>query len=179
MGGAAMHLSFTLFADLQCRIGESPVYDERTDALFLVDILGRQIHRIQLPGGGVRSWAFETEVGSLGLAASGRLVVALRQEVILFNPQTGARQSVCPIEAGQPTRLNDGKVGPDGAFWVGSMDDRQHKEPIGALYRVDASGGIERKVDGLTISNGLAWTADGERMFHADFARAMDRPLEF
>jgi sugar lactone lactonase YvrE len=30
------------------------------------------------------------------------------------------------------TRLNDGKVGPDGAFWVGSIDDRgRNREPIG------------------------------------------------
>ena len=83
-----MPLSFTLLADLKCRIGESPVYDERADALFLVDILGRQIHRIQFPDGEVRSWTFETEVGSLGLAASGKLVLALRQEVVLFDPET-------------------------------------------------------------------------------------------
>lgn len=163
-----MPLSFTLLADLKCRIGESPVYDERADRLYLVDILARKIHRIQLPGGELRSWPFETEVGSLGLAASGKLVVALRQEVILFDPETEARQSLCAIEAGQPTRLNDGKVGPDGAFWVGSMDDRPQKEAIGALYRVDPSGAAERKVEGLLISNGLAWTADGEEMFHAD-----------
>src|SRR4051794_10550445 len=31
---------------------------------------------------------------------------------------------------GEPAtnRLNDGKVGPDGAFWVGTMDDRAVKE---------------------------------------------------
>ena len=77
---------------------------------------------------------------------------------------------LCQIEAeqGASTRLNDGRVGPDGAFWVGSMDDRKDKEPIGALYRVDVTGRAEKKVDGLQISNGLAWTADGERMFHAD-----------
>jgi sugar lactone lactonase YvrE len=27
---------------------------------------------------------------------------------------------------------------------------------------------VERKVQGLLVSNGLAWTADGEVMFHAD-----------
>ena len=89
--------------------------------------------------------------------------------VILFDPETGARETVCSIEADVPdTRLNDGKVGPDGAFWVGSMDDRPQKEPIGALYRVDPSGEVLRKVEGMFVSNGLAWTADGEVMFFAD-----------
>ena len=164
-----MHLSFAPITDLKCRIGESPVYDERTNRLFFVDILARAVHLVELGTSALRSFTFDAEVGSLGLAASGRLVVALRDAVILFDPATETRHDLCTIEADRPeTRLNDGKVGPDGAFWVGSMDDRPQKEPVGALYRVDANGRAERKVEGLTISNGLAWTADGEVMFHAD-----------
>src|SRR3954471_19982588 len=65
-------------------------------------------------------------------------------------------------------RLNDGKVGPDGAFWVGTMDDRAAKEPVAALYRVTADGKTERKITGLVVSNGLAWSGDGCMMFHSD-----------
>jgi sugar lactone lactonase YvrE len=164
-----MDLVFDCIADLKCRIGESPVYDERTEQLFFVDITGRKLFALTWPGRALRSWSFESEVCSMGLAASGRLVVALRESVILFDPATEARQELCRIETDRPeTRLNDGKVGPDGAFWVGSMDDRKEKAAIGALYRVDGSGRVDRKVEGLLISNGLAWTADGEVMFHAD-----------
>jgi sugar lactone lactonase YvrE len=97
-------------------------------------------------------------------------VIALRHTVILFDPESEARQEVCQIEADEPekTRLNDGRVGPDGAVWVGSMDDRREKQPVAALYRVDPSGKVERKVHGVDISNGLAWTADGDFMFYAD-----------
>lgn len=165
-----MTLDFTCLADTRCRIGESPVYDERTGSLYFVDILNRMVYRLELSSGQLGSWTFESEVGSIGLAASGRIVVALRHSVILFDPASEAKHEVCRIEEDQAekTRLNDGRVGPDGAFWVGSMDDRQTKEPIGALYRVDPSGKVERKVEGLLVSNGLAWTADGEIMFHAD-----------
>jgi sugar lactone lactonase YvrE len=163
-----MTLDFACIADLKCAIGESPVYDERTGRLYLVDIPAMTLHAVE-PGGALQSFAFESEVASLGLAASGRLVVALRDQVILFDPATEARQHVCSIEADRPeTRLNDGKVGPDGAFWVGTMDTRKDKLPIAALYRVTASGSVEGKVDGLIIANGLAWTAGGEVMFHAD-----------
>jgi sugar lactone lactonase YvrE len=89
--------------------------------------------------------------------------------VILFDPATEERRELCTVEAENAfTRLNDGKVGPDGAFWVGSLDERPQKQPIAALYRIDRTGKVERKVDGLLVSNGLAWTADGEVMFHAD-----------
>ena len=164
-----MSLAFACIADLKCRLGESPVYDEKADRLWFVDIPSRRLHLRELADGAMRAWDFDSEVCSLGLAASGRLVIALRDATILFDPESGARQELCRIEAERPeTRLNDGKVGPDGAFWVGSMDDRRDKEPVGALYRVDGGGNVERKVEGLTISNGLAWTADGEIMLHAD-----------
>ena len=164
-----MTLSFTCIADLKCRVGESPVYDERTNLLFFVDIPERRLYEMSVGDGALRSWVFDSEVCSLGLAASGRLVVALRDEVILFDRQTELRTRLATIEADTPeTRLNDGKVGPDGAFWVGGMDDRPSKEPIASLYRVDGAGNVERKVEGLIVSNGLAWTADGETMFHSD-----------
>jgi sugar lactone lactonase YvrE len=165
----AMSLSFACIADVKCRIAESPVYDERTNRVFFVDIPNCKLFAMDIADAALRSWTFESEVCSLGLAASGRVVVALRDTVILFDPATEARSDICRIEAERPeTRLNDGKVGPDGAFWVGSMDDRPEKAPIGALYRVDPAGGVERKAEGLFVSNGLAWTADGEIMFHAD-----------
>jgi sugar lactone lactonase YvrE len=164
-----MTLEFTCIVDLRCRIGESPLYDERTGRLYFVDILNRLLYCREPGSDHLRTWDFDSEVCSLGLAASGRLVVALRDHVVLFDPVRGESWELCQIEADNPlTRLNDGRVGPDGAFWVGSMDDRADKEPIGALYRVDPSGRVERKVEGLTVSNGLAWTADGELMFHAD-----------
>jgi sugar lactone lactonase YvrE len=164
-----MSLEFAPAADIRCRLGESPVYDERTDKLYFVDLTNRLLYALDVGSGGLRSWTFESEVCSLGLTASDALVVALRKEVILFDPRTEARRDICRIEAERPeTRLNDGRVGPDGAFWVGSMDDRKDKQPIGALYRVSSSGAVEKKVDGVIVSNGLAWTADGEIMFHAD-----------
>lgn len=164
-----MMLAFTCIPDLRCRIGEGAVYDERHDRLYFVDILSRRLYRYDLAGGALKFWEFESEVASLGLAASGRLIVALRHDVILFDPETEQHTILCTVESqSSGTRLNDGKVGPDGAFWVGSMDDRPQKEPIAALYRIDASGRAERRVEGITISNGLAWTADGEIMFHAD-----------
>src|SRR5690606_21010994 len=121
--------------------------------------------------GSTRTYSFPSEVGSFGLTESGRLVVALRSEVGLFDPADGSFRRLVEIEAENPgTRLNDGKVGPDGAFWVGTMDDRDQpvKEPIGSLYRVDALGHVERKVEGLFVSNGLAFSPDGRTMFHSD-----------
>ena len=66
------------------------------------------------------------------------------------------------------SRLNDGKVGPDGAFWVGSMDGNTPRQPIAGLYRVTADGQITKQAEGYAASNGLAWSPDGRTMYHSD-----------
>jgi sugar lactone lactonase YvrE len=164
-------IDFRPVGAFRCETGESPVYDDRRKALWFCDIPLKVIYRIALDGTLQGSWTFPSMVGSFGLAESGRLVVGLRHEVGLFDTDSGAYKRLATIEENnEDTRLNDGKVGPDGAFWVGSMDisGRKPSEPIAALYRVDAAGRVERKIDGLKVSNGLAFTPDGRTMFHAD-----------
>jgi sugar lactone lactonase YvrE len=167
-------IDFRPLNDIRCELGEGPVYDPVRNALWYCDILARTIHRHDLETGGARSFAFPSEVGSLGLCRSGRLIVALRHTVGLFDPDSEHFDEIAHIEMelGSDTRLNDGKVGPDGAFWVGTMDDRglPAREPIGALYRVTAGGTVDRKVEGVAVSNGLAWSPDGRTMFHSDSA---------
>ncbi|WP_433762763.1 SMP-30/gluconolactonase/LRE family protein [Brucella anthropi] len=162
---------FRCIADLRGQLMESPVWDDRRGTLFACDIYGRRIYEIDIDAdrGVLREWSFTSEVASFGLTESGRLVVALSREVVLFDPETGIRE---PLWAGydEPgtSRLNDGKVGPDGAFWIGSMDGRHEREAIARLYRVTWDGEASVKAEGFEISNGLAWTADGRTMFHTD-----------
>ena len=108
-------LEFAPFGDVRCAVGESPLYDPRRDALWFCDIVARSLHRIDLATEVHRTYSFESEVCSLGMAQSGRLVVALRKVVGLFDPEGGAFAALAMIEPDRPeTRLNDGKVAPDG-----------------------------------------------------------------
>ncbi|GAB4072154.1 SMP-30/gluconolactonase/LRE family protein [Ancylobacter sonchi] len=160
-----------LVIDSRCEIGESPLWDAARQALYCVDIPAGTVFRLDVTTGATRSWQFDAPVGSLGLARSGRFLVAVGGDVILLDVDTDARQRLATVEPRFPEfRLNDGKVGPDGAFWVGSMHDVAPSEqrPEASLYRVNADGRVDRKIDGLKVSNGLAWTADGRTLFHTD-----------
>lgn len=165
-------MNFEPINSVECQLGEGPVYDDVREALWYCDILGKAVYCHDIASGSVQSFSFPSEVGSIGLARSGRVVVALRHELGLFDPETEIFERVAEIELdrGSDTRLNDGKVGPDGAFWVGTMDDRglSQRETLGSLYRVTADGVVEKKVGDLKVSNGLAWSADGKSMFHSD-----------
>jgi sugar lactone lactonase YvrE len=158
-----------LFGTHSSKLGESPVWDAAHQRLLWVDINGGEILAADRDGKLIRRWSFGDKVPSFGLCESGRWIVALRKGVHLFDPETEKRTLL--VEPGpEPAtnRLNDGKVGPDGAFWIGTMDDRPQREPIGVLYRLTADGKAEKKVEGLFTPNGLAWSADGRTMFHSD-----------
>ncbi len=42
------------------------------------------------------------------------------------------------------------------------------RRPVAALYRVSPAGEVERKIDEIVCSNGLAWSGDGTLLFHSD-----------
>ncbi|MCC8236787.1 SMP-30/gluconolactonase/LRE family protein [Pinisolibacter aquiterrae] len=157
--------------DHACRLGESPLWDDRRDRLFFVDIAAGEIHHVSAEGSSHRVWPapIPERATALGLTTAGRLVVALTRSVVLFDPDAGTWETLAEIDVGPSTmRLNDGKVGPDGAFWVGSMDETPERPPIAALWRVSADGAVEKKLDGLRVANGLAWDAAGTTMYLAD-----------
>ena len=155
--------------DAKNTVGESPVWSAAEQALYWVDILAPAVYRWQPSSGERRAWPLPTAVGSIGLRENGGLVVALRNGFHLFDLETNELTFVAHPEPDVPTnRLNDGKVSPDGAFWAGTMDDRAEKEPVGALYRLDADHGVQRMAHGLKVSNGLAWSPDGSLLYHSD-----------
>jgi sugar lactone lactonase YvrE len=76
-----------------------------------------------------------------------------------------------------PERWNDAKVAPDGHLWLGSMpyDWTVNKKACG-LYRLSKEDlKLEKKVDGIWLSNGLGWTKDGKTMVYVDtIAKSID-----
>jgi sugar lactone lactonase YvrE len=155
--------------DLQLDIGESPLWDPVERVLWFVDILASLIYRLDPSSGSLDRFEMPASVGSLGLAQHGLLIVALRSGVHLFDPRTKSLEFLVHPEPNRSgNRLNDGRVGPDGAFWMGSMSEAQPYEPTGAFYRITSKAEVTLIRDHLYVSNGLAWNPDGTVMYHAD-----------
>jgi len=174
-----------LVLDTRCQIGEGPVWSEAESALYWVDILAPAIHR-WVPGtGDRRTWTMPAPVGAFGLRAGGGMIVALKTGVHFLDLETEALTFICNPEPDLPeNRLNDGKVSPDGRFWVGSLHDvsPDRQKPLGALYRIDPDGSCHKMVGDLLCSNGLAWSPDGRTLYHSDsraqYVKAYDHDPE-
>lgn len=165
-------LQIELLLDVRNEIGECPIWCEVEQSLYWEDIIEGRIHRWSSQTGELKVWQLPEKVGSFGLREQGGLIVALKSGVYLFDPQSGELELLVAPEAHLPqNRLNDGKVSPEGRFWVGSMHDvpiGAPNEPSGSLYRIDPDGSCHRMVTGIRCSNGLAWSPDGRTMYHSD-----------
>ncbi|TRL34877.1 SMP-30/gluconolactonase/LRE family protein [Rhizobium straminoryzae] len=160
-------------------VGESPTWDDRTGDLWLVDILAPAVVCIHADG---RESFFRMPalIGCLALCDSGRIAVALQTGVHLMDPASGALELLCNPDGGRPnSRLNDGKVGPDGHFWVGTRDETIPQTTNGRLYRIAPDGRFTQALDGLKTSNGLAWSPDGRTMFHSDSSQQFLQSFDF
>lgn len=162
-------MQFALAWDARCDTGESCVWDAARGRVWFCDIPKGRVHALHVASGQRDTHTLPEPVGSFGLCASGELLVALRHRLVLFNPALGTQRPFARLpDLPAHVRLNDGKTGPDGCFWVGTVDERAEKEDIGELYRVRPDGRVEKKADGFKVSNGLAWSPDGRTMYHSD-----------
>jgi sugar lactone lactonase YvrE len=105
------------------------------------------------------------KVGCVALTKSERLLLATEFGFAFYQPGDPPPQNFCNvIPLGSGNMFNDGKISPDGAFWVGS------KGPAGTsrLYSLDQDLCFTTVIDGLSISNGIGWSQDGCFFYHTD-----------
>jgi sugar lactone lactonase YvrE len=169
----------TLVVDAADIVGESAVYDERRDALLWVDIGGKRIHRLFLGDRRHEVWPAPDFPTSIGLRADGGAIVGLSDRVSLWDYGSEFR-TLAIVEPDLPdNRLNEGRVGPDGAFWVGTMQNNLSPDgapkamtrDTGAIYRVDLDGHVSQLTPReFGIANTIAWT-DGGLFLTADTLR--------
>lgn len=153
---------------LGATLGEGPVWVARDSALWFVDIKAPAIHRFTPATGEQRSWPAPAQVGWVLPAQDGGMIAGLQTGVHRFDPVSGSFTLIAAPEAHLPAnRLNDATVAPDGAIWFGSMDDGE-AEDTGRFYRLDARGCVDTGLPPVSITNGPAFSPDGQTLYHHD-----------
>ncbi len=157
-------------------VGESVIWDVREQRLLWVDIVEKTVHALTTATGKHRCWPTPEFVTSIGLRKDGGAIVGLTRQVCLWDYDDSFRP-LADVEANMPgNRLNEGVVGPDGAFWIGTMQNNISPEgsPVditsdtGRLYRCTASGDVIALNDErFGITNTLVWSDEGS-VFTAD-----------
>lgn len=146
--------------------GEGPIW--WNDSLYYVDIEGKAIIRINPDTEEETVWEFPERIGCIAPCNNSQLLYAGDNGISIFDIQTKVSTSITDPENHLPdNRFNDGKCDPYGRFWGGTISLKKIKGSA-SLYCLDTNQNLEKKLEGLTNSNGLAWSQDKKRFFHID-----------
>ena len=157
--------SFDLIHSPEAELGEGPVWHD--EALWWVDIHAGTLNRLNPAKGDTSRRPTNGSLGAACPCADGRWLLAQRNGFFLLDYETGHLAPFASIGMPAGHRLNDGKCDPAGRFWVGSMSEPpRHKNAF--LFALEPNGRVTKVLEGISLSNGLAWSSDGGTMFHAD-----------
>jgi xylono-1,5-lactonase len=149
-------------------LGEGPVWIEREQALYFVDIKGPRVFRFDPATEQIRSWDAPRQVGWILPAEDGSLVAGLQGGIHRFDPDSGTFDLLAEVEADRPAnRLNDACTDPSGRIWFGTMADDERTRS--GSYYVYHRGTLTRTtLPQVSITNGPAISPDGRTLYHVD-----------
>jgi L-arabinonolactonase len=149
-------------------LGESPVWDERIQALYWADQLGQKVRRFSPITGIIHEWATPDKIGCIGLGEDESLMLALADGFYRLDLITGACKMFAAARQSRPgIRLNDGRCDRSGRLIVGSAVTDEG-DPDGVLYRLSGDGRLEVLERGLMLPNAVCFNPPGDQMYSVD-----------
>jgi sugar lactone lactonase YvrE len=148
-------------------LGESPFWHPDERSLWWLDIPGRRLNRWHPEAQAHRHWDLVTEPGCMAPLPGGCLMLAMRDGLWRFDPADGGRQLLAPPPYDpRCERFNDGKADSQGRFWAGTI--YEPREPALASLHCWDGDRLQRRADGVTTANGLAFSPDGNTLYWSD-----------
>ncbi|MGJ8683716.1 MAG: SMP-30/gluconolactonase/LRE family protein [Nonlabens sp.] len=161
------------------QLGEGALWNVATQELYWVDIIGQNFHRYNPKTRINKSYELPSQVGTVVSYDENQVVVALEDRVSYLNLNNHTLTDIAAIPREEKgSRLNDGKVDPNGNLWVGSMS-KGGENPTAQLYRVDSQGEVKVMLKDVRISNGIVWSKDAQTMFYIDTKKGNIRAYDY
>ena len=166
---AQSSLKADLLIDRKGTLSEGAIWDNRNGILLFIDIEEGKYFEYRPDNRGLKETRLGQKVGTVVPAVNGSVILALQKGMYALNRKDGSlRFLISNPEANlKDNRFNDGKCDPGGRLWIGTMS-MLYAKGKGSLYRLDQKGVFTKMISGVTISNGIAWTADRKKMYYID-----------
>ncbi len=160
-----------LLVDSRNALGEGATWCDATHTLYWTDIEGARLWRCRADGSGLAQWPMPERLACFALTnAPDVLLVGLATHLAFFDLGSGAFTRIVDVEPDLPTRLNDGRCDPFGAFVFGMKDEGgDPPRAVGGFYRLNADLTLERlALPPAAIANSIAFSPDGSKMTFCD-----------
>lgn len=147
------------------QLGEGPLWDARRSRLMWTDVTGRRLHSFDPATSEDSSVICTQETTTLALVADRpEYLVTSGRDLCLQQWPSPRRATVATLDKG--FRANDGTVDVAGRLVIGTMVDEGQRGEA-ALYQLRGRQ-VRELLTGVTISNGIDWSLDGNTMYYID-----------
>lgn len=157
-----------LIAFPPCDLAENPLWHPLEQRLYWTDITRGRLYRYD-PATGMHEQCYLGDpVGGFTIQADGALLLFMhRGRIAIWRGGSELENVVDEIPAELDGRFNDVIADPAGRVFCGALSLPVGAHP-GRLYRLDTDGSLQVVLEGVTVSNGLAFTPDRRRMYYTD-----------
>ncbi|MFO2466280.1 SMP-30/gluconolactonase/LRE family protein [Pseudomonas sp. 15FMM2] len=168
----------------RAQLGEGPFWDVPSQALYWVDIAGKQA--LRLTGDRLQAWHLPEHASAFIPCASGDALLTMSSGVyrldLASEPQAPRLTLLCVADPQPGNRGNEARCDALGRLWLGTMQNNigEHGEDLpvlrrcGGLFRVDPDARVTRLLQGLGIPNTLLWNDEAT---HVHFGDSLDGTL--
>lgn len=168
-----MTLGARLVLDARNTLGEGVTWCPHNQSLYWTDIHQSVLWRFRPADGSTRQWNMPERLASFALCKDkGWLLLGLASRLAFFHEESGEFIPIVDVEAGLPTRLNDGACDRQGRFVFGTLHEPaggDARRAAGALYRLHTNLVLEKlPLEPVAISNSIAFSPDGGTMYYCD-----------
>jgi len=151
-----------------CLLGEGPVWDAKRNSICWVDILNGEIHEFSTENKTHKIIPVHQKIGAVVICKDSNFLAALKNGLAFIDRENGKIKMISnPEKHLHGNRLNDGKCDPAGRFWVGSMSLAED-EAAGSVYILEKDLSIFKKIENVTIPNGMAWRVNHQTFYFID-----------
>ena len=160
------------------RFVEAPRVDER-DTVYFSDLPVGGLYRRSADGALRKYLADRIWIGGIVLGADGELFCSGRGGIVRLDLDSGRAEPVLTSIAEQPIdAVNDIEADANGALYGGTIDftailKRGERPQPGVFFRINPGGRLEIIREGVVASNGIAFSADGRLLYHAESTRGV------
>jgi len=165
----------------RCVIGEGPVWNEKENLLYFVNAAEKELLKLDIDSGRLKTRKVKVGCNALCFDLRGRLIVSREDGVFILNEDDSV-QTLYDTSKYSIINANDMKVGPDKRIYVGTISGRKLKTSDkldGKLFSIDKSGEVKLLLDGLAVSNGMAWSSNGSKFYHTDSVTGIIKEYDF
>lgn len=149
----------------KCVLGEGPVWNETTQTIFWIDIVENLIYSYNINQQKHASFNAGEMVGSIAFREKGGLIAGLQNGIAFIDLENKKVEHVINPQDDPSIRFNDGKCDAAGRFWVGTMA-LSEEENKGNLFLMETDLSVKKKIENVSISNGIAWNSDNTIMYY-------------